>query len=175
MKKIFLTLSIAVFASLANASYLYWQLDTQNTDAYQGVRLNADGEGDNAISLIGVSWDADSNEYVTSAATTVAPNATYMIDEEDVADGLSYYVEYQNAGGDWVKYSDNTLTGAELKSTYAQAAATSSETIADNSAVAVVWHVDTGGTSVIPEPTSAILMMFGMAFLGLKRKNRSIA
>lgn len=174
MKKIFLTLSIAVFASLANASYLYWQLDTGDTDAYQAVRLNTDqGEGDNYVTLLGVSWNG--TEYVTSQATSVAPNATYLIDSEDLTDSYEYYVEYQNSEGNWVKYSNNTISGEELTTTYAQAAATSSESIADNSALAVVWHVSTDQTSVIPEPTSALLMLFGAAFLGLKRKNRSIA
>ncbi|MBR4476719.1 MAG: PEP-CTERM sorting domain-containing protein [Kiritimatiellae bacterium] len=37
---------------------------------------------------------------------------------------------------------------------------------------AQIWH---GGTVSVPEPTSAMLMLFGAAFLGLKRKNRRIA
>ena len=176
MKKVIVTLSVLMVTAMARASFLYWQLDSDYAGDYTNVRINTNdgGEGDNSIDLVGVTYDEATQQYVVDSASAVQPGATYIIDSADITDEWSYYVEYSKDGGNTYESYGKPISGGDLIS-YAQDVGATAEDIASGTEVASVWHVASGTYSVTPEPTSAILMMFGMAFLGLKRKNRSRA
>lgn len=173
MKRIFTMLAIMLVASMANASYLYWQLDSDYSGDYTNARIVANGST-TALEVLGLSYNTETKEYeVTAVDNNLKSGAYYLIDTDDIDEGLSYYIEYSNDNGNtYQSYGgDEGVSGADLLK-YADAATISASDIA--SASPTVWHV-TSQSSAVPEPTSAILMLFGAAMLGLKRKNRSRA
>ena len=176
MKKLFLTLSVFAVSYMANAAYLYWQLDDTGYEGqYSDVQIS-DGNG-GTVEILGPVWSEELGDYEigTIAASDVQAGTTYLIDESSIntSDGYSYYIELMNSGNR-VNTDTTPISGSEFSS-YASNANVSSDLTDLAGGEVAVWHASSGGMSVIPEPTSAILMMFGMAFLGLKRKNRSIA
>lgn len=186
MKKFLLMLCITLVASIASAEYMYWQLDTSDyTEAKEDdvitAQLKYGEDEDSVVSMYALVYDSVNDEWVLSdtPTDTIYPNATYAIDttKMDTTDAYSYYVEVSKNGSVVDDYagSKNTMTGSEFKSYTDTAVVSGDLTDGIKDMVAPVWHASTGGMSPAPEPTSAILMMFGMAFLGLKRKNRSIA
>ena len=174
MKRIFTMLAIMLVASMANASYLYWQLDSDYSGEYTNARIVSSGDTVNAIEVLGLTYNTEKKEYeVTSADTNLKSGAAYLIDVNDINPDYSYYIEYSNNdGANWTTYGgDKGVSGADLIS-YASAAEVASAK--DISVTPAVWHV-TSTSSAIPEPTSGLLLLFGAAMLGLKRKNSSRA
>ena len=176
MKKLFLTLSVFAVSYMANAAYLYWQLDDTGYEGeYSDVQIS-NGRG-GYVEIYGSVWDPDAGDYVIGKidSNQVQAGTTYLIDESSINTGYSYYIELVNSEtGDTVNDGAKAISGSDFAS-WASSATVSSDLTDLAGGEIAVWHASTGGMSVIPEPTSAILMMFGMAFLGLKRKNRSIA
>ena len=176
MKKFLLTLGVLLMASMSNAAYLYWQLDNSSAADTTGVTVYSTGDsGTSTVQVWGLGQDSDGNPILVPVASdNMYTDLVYAIDENSIQDGYSYYIE--------ITHSDSsTTTSKEISAsdfrTYTAESATTSLTDIDNGDATVpIWHASAGGgMSPVPEPTSAILMMFGMAFLGLKRKNRSIA
>lgn len=185
MKKTIFVLSIALAALSSQAAYLNWQVGDLGTD-YAGYTISSasvkakDADG-NVVDLRSYYLDAEESGWgaFTEVTSDTVPNSLtqYVADLGTyAAPGYSYYVELTNADGeklystpiaystdqnsDYVKYTQSATTTAELKTP---------DTVN-------VWHNSgSAGYSPVPEPTSAILMLFGAAMLGLKRKNRSRA
>jgi Na+-transporting NADH:ubiquinone oxidoreductase subunit NqrB len=172
MNKILLALSVLLAATMANASYLYWQVDSSDyTDDVTGANVwySTDG-GATKTKLTTYGLDEDTGNIV--AIANPEPDVLYAIDMSDSTwnESYSYYIEVANSTGS--VYSDG-ITGSDLWQSYAAAGGNATSDLGGVATANVVtWH---GGTTVVPEPTSAILMLFGAAFLGLKRKNRSLA
>lgn len=172
MKKILAISAIALIATSTEASYLYWQVDPSDTydstisaETWGGIthaRVAVD-KGESGVSY-GVAGVINDNGNLYAGPTSI-----------DVGSGFadySYYIElgsWNSSNQEWsgvassktFSYSDIAASAFQATSTleYAQLAAI------------MPFH---GGTYSVPEPTSAMLMLFGAAFLGLKRKNRSL-
>lgn len=182
MKKMLVMFGASLFALASNAAYLYWQVDTAAVDNYNGpsgfefvdgqsyfklVRSDGkyfDTESDSSGATYGASGlvqdgKADSGVQYYSVGDNIVNGSTY-----------SYYVEMYNNSGDVIARSAPS-TSSDITAAYSasarQTASLSEIPVTDIS----TWHV--GGFRAVPEPTSAILMLFGVAMLGLKRKNRS--
>jgi len=176
MKKLFLTLGVLLMASMSNAAYLYWQLDNTSEDSTAVNIYSKDGKGNTSIvQAYGLGQDEYGNPILVEVESSNMSNGlVYAIDESSIKDGYSYYIEITHS-------DDSTTTSKEISSTEflaytAESATTSLSDIDDGEATVPIWHAAAGGgMSPVPEPTSAILMLFGAAFLGLKRKNRSLA
>ena len=193
MKKLFLFAIAIGLACSARASYLIWQVNDSDSDV----------SGWNAAMLYQVSgttsasideWNANklnamegatlvaSNFQVTgttigstdlgSAVGTMPPGVSAAASIIGTGDGYAYYIELVNYDFD----------NDEVKYVHARSDAVSyaamSGSITDSLSVTTIaniapWH----GTpfTAVPEPTSGLLMLFGAAMLGLKRKNRSRA
>lgn len=182
MKKVAIAFGVAFSALISNAAYLYWQVDASDygesfdravVKYYNPSSGNID---DGANGTFGTyysltDYDPSTEEASTSFSEYGTKGTMYSIDLSTLANAnqYSYYIELQNSSGGFV-----ARTAESSAMTYA--ALESAGAIFDASIVAVPsvtpWH----GASYtpVPEPTSAILMLFGAAFLGLKRKNRSI-
>lgn len=175
MKKLFLTLSVFAVSYMANAAYLYWQLDdTGYQGQYSDVQIS-DGNG-RYVDIYGSVWDPDAGDYVIGKIdpSEVQAGTTYLIEESSIDDGYSYYIELVNSTGDTVNDGATAISGDDFAS-WASSATVSSDLTDLAGGEIAVWHASTGGMSVIPEPTSGLMLLLGAAMLGLKRKNRSIA
>ena len=174
MKKLLSMGCMMLLVSAANASYLYWQIESSDEDATATLKSSATESGDgSAVTVYAVTDDGHGNAVLTPT-TTLVPDVVYAIDSTSVNAEYSYWVEMSNYSSESVtKYSGTDFAN----NTYSDAAGTTSlADIADGTVPVGTWHASSGSMSApVPEPTSALLMMFGMAFLGLKRKNRSIA
>lgn len=191
MKKAFLTTLFVVAATVANASYLYWQVSSSDTlpatqgtdwnvarvvystaDADQVNTWNASDKRSGAIgtgyNVIDVNREYMGGSSVGSEVKAPMPTVLYA-DLGSSASSYSYYVELLNSSTGALYARSDAVTYSELVT----AGAVKTELSLGTLASVTPWHA--GGYTVVPEPTSAVLMLFGAAFLGLKRKNRSIA
>lgn len=188
MKKVLLFAFLAA-AATSQAEYLYWQVsDTMiENDAYLKEHVNlSDGYTYKAIMHYGTvgedgSWSGDGvlrdardsgtsrPEYGLGGDGLIETSYQVNLGQLDNASSYSYYIEI-------VKYATAGSTAwygvakSETKS-YAQLSAVENGVsfIGDIAApsVLVPW---TGGAFAAPEPSSAMLVLVGMALVALKRK-----
>ena len=181
MKKLIAACLLALSAQISTAeSYLYWQ--------YPGL-VSGGGE---------VSWVDKSNPYYSGARVGVMDDKTgqhvtylniYNLSKQlenkatvvDLSlakdglgltvsallgnyykDGYSYYIELVNDSNVFVGRSEDMLS-------YAAAAAYVKTSIATSDSV-TAWMPTSFTTEQIPEPTSGLLVLLGLAALALKRK-----
>ena len=147
MKKLFMMLfaAAAVSTALATDSYLYWMLsDTPESAQEYSYAVLTGTDGDVEIRV-----PSAKGEPLLAAFT---PDAS-------IKEGGSYYLELfsENDESLWKGYS---FSYAEL----AQMGALSSQ---GAQGPFTGKAVDMGG---VPEPTSGLMLLIGMAMLGLKRK-----
>lgn len=161
MKKVILFAVVGVMACVANASYLTWQVNSaygnlEKVDAWDKAILYAVQD--------------KTYTQVSSLENETGTAATGFTEEQsvDISDfetgGYSFYIELVNS-------SVPVLAGYNQKQTYASLSASISTTLSEVPSV-TVWH---GGSFNAPEPTSAMLMMLGVAGLALRRKQRKLA
>ena len=169
MKKLILLAVIIVSAVSARASYLYWQLD--NDDVASDIKAL-----DYNYARIVATSDSVTPSPVTQMAQLdnkemVAWQTFDLSQLQGNESSYSYYIELGTYSGDTF-----SAVAQSEKQTYNQIASTAIQQTATLSPTAAVnvstWHA--GNFRAVPEPTSAILMLFGAAMLGLKRKNRSL-
>ena len=176
MKKVLLLGAVLLAAQFVNASYLYWQVDSsdfaglKNADEVNAARIYQNGAVGSPVVVSPVYYNGESTSGSVAAINT---KGAYAIDVGDLSTtgSYSYYIELGNySAGAWsATYGQSaSMTADEL---YTAGFITSS--LEGLSTMVGTWHAT--GTYSVPEPTSAILMLFGAAMLGLKRKNRSIA
>jgi len=160
MKKIILSAVIGLTAFASQASLLYWQVQSDDVESstYEYAQL--------LYAPVG------SSDYQTldAVSKTAAEEAAISTSLDTLDDPQSYAFMIELANYD---QSSDTLTGVATSEiqTYSQLAQVSIDTgarLSDSLAGMRAW---TGGSYTAPEPTAAVLMMFGLAFLGLKRKN----
>ena len=190
MKKVLLTVAVIGSAIVANASYLVWQVSNIDASGYgtewdsaQVVKVADPGTiadwnvGDKRSALgadaaiSGASYTYDGAEmFAGSVGVPESGSANFAVNIGDVSTGsYAFYIELVNYN-----------SGANNVYARSEAIAYNSATTCFTDSLEVVqvpniaaWHPNS--YTVVPEPTSAMLMLFGAAFLGLKRKNRSLA
>ena len=180
MKKLLIVLSVSLASVFANASYLYWQVDSADyvgmdgADQVTGARL-VNGDSGALVTSYYLSY----NDTTAEATWTVSNNdgslgTLYAADiGSNTGSEYSYYIELVNSSGDVLGRSETPLVGGSNDfATYTNTGTTTSDLISVPTANFSAWHGSP--YRAVPEPTSAILMLFGAAMLGLKRKNRSL-
>ena len=174
MKRTLFCATVALASIAANASYLYWQVDDSSVIAYNETAPEGYTIGSDAYAML-KSDNSNASGYTTYGADGQVTDNKASIGSSYYSNigtdaGYSYFVELYNNNGDLIARSQsiNSSSGSDWTSGYAESLRTSD--LASIPSVNV-WHA--GNFRAVPEPTSAILMLFGAAMLGLKRKNRS--
>ena len=180
MNKFLIAIAVCGLAVSTQASYLFWQVDNGATiDRY--ALDNSDFAAGGAYAQLrtfvteGGSVDFQNNKIVEGVNgiyapvdTTVAGDIGSAIQVELLAEN-SYYIELLA----WNSASQTfTGVGRSEVMTYEQLAAKgytySNADLTDIPKLDLkIWN---GGAYTVPEPTGALLMVLGLAFLGLKRR-----
>lgn len=154
MKKILIAFAIASMSFMSHAAYLYWQVQsgdyntitepTKVDTAY--LYATKDGEPDAKIGALKI---GNSQEY-------------YAVDVSNYGE-YSFYIElvnYNSGAKDVLGYGETIAYDKMVEKGFILDTPLSITT-------ANIWH---GGTYAAPEPTTGLLMLFGLAGLALKRR-----
>lgn len=165
MKKVLFGVIMAMVAVSAQASYLWWQVDTADFDG----KLNNDGNVIGATMYAFKAADKSDKSAIGGAIVDYDAPMSINIEEvfgsESVASGYSFYVEL--TGYDSKVYGTTTgVVGVGEVKTYAQLASSITSTMSAIPSLGP-WH---GGAYTVPEPTSAMMMMVGVALMALRRR-----
>lgn len=159
MKKIVLCALIAAIAGLSvNAEYLLWQVDdsfgtfTPGTDYYVGLFDNTGARIDRYIGTL-----AMGGAQATSISSAADSYYIEVYSYEATGEAAGTVGASQKRGESW-SYKQLVDAGAIVSS-----GSWTSGSISNNMAV---WT----GSKVVPEPTSGLMVLVGMALLGLKRR-----
>ena len=171
MKKILLSSAIVLCAIASQASYLAWQVNSDDVADTSLVynRASIYAINDNGRTLLN-SVDYNGVDVGNSIGAPMDTPMFADLGDDKIGDGYSYYIELSNYSGSVNSFVAGMATPTPYTSL--TASITSKLPTAGNLANVNAWHG--GGYTAAPEPTSAILMLFGAAMLGLKRKNRSL-
>lgn len=179
MKKFLIVVAAVFLANISEAAYLYWQVSTSEltgkTDSVTGESLS--GLGFNYAQIIAV--DSSGNETalrianpmdgssMTGTKMNLSVEGPYAINLSQLEDAgaYSFYIEmlnYNNSSYDFVAKSQAV--------SYSNLVSDKFIDVGDTFQIpqANIWHGS--GYTATPEPTSAMLVMFGMGLLALKRK-----
>lgn len=170
MKKILVMAVAVVSAAVAQASYLYWQTGTDtsfNGHEIAGYQLAVTGGDSGTIYLTPTYTDGTSVDHVAAGATVFGGDSEYKIDVSAYS-GSQYAFYVELIGYDQAAYGTGTgVIGVSETQTYAQLMDKGSIVNAGLTKIPVMW---TGGSVAAPEPTSAMMILLGLAGLALKRK-----
>lgn len=192
MKKILLGLSIAVAAMSSQASYLLWQvtdtvvagdaclstLASDETASYV-TRLRAGESGKDASTF---STYMDDGTFAAGVQDTGFALGTFnQAASLSVADGGAMKVDLGTIAADSTTqmYYVEILKWDSVNNAFTQVAVSQMQSYADLSGNGYVGNelidipnvtIWAGTSYAVPEPTGGMLVMMGLAFLGLKRR-----
>ena len=171
MKKIVILAVAAAMASLSQASELYWtvnnpmSVDGGTAQSWDTAKLFVNNTGYN---YGGTQIDSVTAEQMTDWGTWNSDLGQYG------TSAYSFYVELYNSNNESLGksyVSTSTPQGAVSYTELANAGAIyDSGSIMNPTASAYTGFSSFTTSNVVPEPTSGLLVLFGMMALGLKRK-----
>lgn len=176
MKKLLSLVFVGVVAATAQASYLMWQVDAADVGDFSAnaVRIaysTDDGktaEGYLTLQEVGDAGLESFGQVATlNGSDGVGTPMLYADVTSYTSDAYSFFIELINYNSASEPPTIQTVAVSQSE-TYANL--TDKGFTSDSMIPTVptaVWH---GGTYSVPEPTSAMLVMFGVGLLALKRK-----
>ena len=191
MKKLMIALAVAAMAVIGNAAVVNWGAGTitepggatanksvtgylfvLTADQYSALNT-AYGTATGASAgekMANAVWDAYGTKLDSAYATGTSSKKgalTLTDDSKDYATGNSVYAAliYTYGTGDELKYIGNIGTVTLESSMDVSMDAMALNLFGDTSAAATAWTA-----ASVPEPTSGLLLLLGMAGLALKRK-----
>ena len=189
MKKLMIALAVVACAAASQAAQVKWISSAVQKGVAVGATLDGDGsysasganmKGNSALSYVLQIFDADGNQVGTDAKGTVAWAATgskFSMSGISIGDATftagdtySYLIKITGTQTDLAKYVDDawdysaaTVEGV-LSGTFT--GKTGDQQI--SSAAVATW--DVAGAVAVPEPTSGLLLLLGVAGLALRRR-----
>lgn len=145
-------------------------MSSDGGESYSGLDNGFGGESIGEYAL--ASWTDDWGEKQSDFASDDASNGLYA-QFDDVIDDPSKYLFYIELVGYDTRWSsqDDVVLGVSETSTYADLLTAG---WIDPTTMLPSHTAWTGGTYVVPEPTSALLLILGFGALGLKRRNERV-
>lgn len=170
MKKIVIMLFVAGCAAVSQAAYLYWQVSS-GSEAFtitEPTKVNAAALVYGTVDQSGNFTKVGSDGYYGVATTidgvgSMASSASLNVSAAEFA-SYTYYIELYN----YIDADHIDSVGVSQWETYTSL---SNKGFIDTGLTPVIPVAWTGGSYAAPEPTSAVLMLIGLAGLALKRRN----
>lgn len=169
MKKLFIAAVIGFIACSTQAAYLYWQV---NSSDFEDTGIEAGYARVVAVDVNGTETildmaDRKTGETQAGSSLTEVDRGTAVINLSQLTDpsAYSFFIELVNFNS--VSFDVVGKTATNL--TYADLVQRQFVDVGDVMMIpqANVWH---GTPYSVPEPTGAMLVMFGLGLLALKRK-----
>jgi len=171
MKRFLFGLIIAATFSVQAETYLYWMIDTAAARSagfdYKAAKLVASQSST-------WSWAADAN-YLSPYGSDGAVSVTkqQIADADGMGDGFysalgsdttgrTYFIELLADSGSVLAYSEGL--------SYASASSYLSSLTQFDPGASSLWTASTFTTAPIPEPTSGMMLLLGVAALALRRR-----
>ena len=173
MKKLMILAGVAIMAFASQTAQFQWQF-TANKAAgtpYDGSKVYMILAADYAAATINTAADitgiAKSSGTLTVGSMT-ATTGPITVKESWVTEGVDYSWYAVVINGDQYYVSSAATTSTAVSDTGTPTA----KTFASKSELSVAsnWKSFSGGSGPVPEPTSGLLMLLGVAGLALKRK-----
>lgn len=181
MNRLFVGLLIGFSALTSQAGYLLWFTVTNEsqgtavTDYYNSLKESQGLSSDTTYANVyAVKTDGSSESpidlgsYGFTSEWQIDDKASVSLSALDDHTKYSYYIEIANSAG----IEPEKLATAMGNTAYAALATSITEDDIGVTPPAAVWHGQSGGYRAAPEPTSAMLMLLGVAGLALKRKQK---
>ena len=184
MKKLMIALAVAAIAAISNAASVNWQsgtvLDPDGNTANKTVTaylwvidattydtFAANTTGSAMSDAVYAAYGSKTGDAYTSTTTTKKGVANLTDDSKSYGAGDTAYaaILYTYGSGDDLQYIGNVGKVTLESAMDADSQAMSEFLLGDTSKAAPAWS-----TASVPEPTSGLLMLLGMAGLALKRK-----
>ena len=176
MKKAFLIAMFCLAGYAGQAAYLYWQVDdTAYSEDFVAAKVlvttQPDVKGPNGRISSGLDLsnvDPMTGETLSGFVMVAPGKDVYAIDVSSFASGgYSFYIELINYD------SSGKLTSIAQSGPMTYQALVDQHYIIEDTGISIptastAWHGSAYAPG--PEPTSALMMMLGVAFLGLKRR-----
>ena len=188
MKKLLIVAALVLSASFVHAAGVNWSGYGVATST--GVATDTTGwkvtlMDSSVTSIESLKTAFDSNDYsaiakaITDGSKGTAANVASLVTGVSF-NGTSGTIDTTQSGSFYVLFTDTTLadnsTGhyvvTEAKAVSATELGSGDLSFGDLSTQTASWTVYQTGTAAIPEPTSAMLLMLGMAGLALRRRAR---
>ena len=173
MKKLMILAGVAMMAFASQAAQFRWQFTATKSaaSAYNGATVYMVLASDYAATTINTAADITGIAKSSGTLTVGSMSATtgnITVKDSWVVEGTDYswYAVIVNGDKYYVSSAEKTSTAVSDTATPA------SVTFASQSELSVAsnWKSFSGGSEPVPEPTSGLLMLLGVAGLALKRK-----
>ena len=174
MKKLIIIAAVALFGAVAQAATVNWSVNAiqgpSGTSAAAGWLVQV------YASSVAFSYDAAKAGTITTwdAATSVAAGTTFRAADSGTQDNgttASYYAVVYDAGT--VSGAKNYIVSTDVSVTVADSGATANlmfGSMAGTSLAANTFYGQSWTSTAVPEPTSGLLMLLGVAGLALRRR-----